>query len=74
MSRDEQTLVGLHKAGNLLGVASNVQEESLELGQARWRMGDAKGTYQLALLVQHCYVVVVISPVDASKEHVYLLQ
>jgi hypothetical protein len=30
--RDEQAVVGLHKAGDLLGITSNVQEESLELG------------------------------------------
>ena len=33
--RDEKAVVGLHKAGNLLGITSNVQKESLELGQAR---------------------------------------
>jgi hypothetical protein len=37
-------------------------------------MGDAKGTYQLALLVQHSDIVVVIRPIDASKKHDYLLQ
>jgi hypothetical protein len=68
--RDEQAMVGLHKAGDLLGVTSNVQEESLELGQASWGMGDAKGTY----LVQHSEIMVVIRPIDASKEHDCLLQ
>jgi hypothetical protein len=67
-------VVGLHKAGDLLGVTSNVQEESPELSQARWGMGDAKGTYQLAFLVQHRYIMVVIRPIDASKEHDCLLQ
>jgi hypothetical protein len=61
-------------AGDLLGVTSNAQEESLELGQARWRMGHPGGIDQVALLVQHHYVMVIIRPIDASKEHDYLLQ
>jgi hypothetical protein len=72
--RDEQAVVGLHKAGDLLGITSNAQEESLELGQAGWRMGHPGGIDQMALLVQHRHVMVVLRPVDASKEHDYLPQ
>ena len=36
--------------------------------------GHPGGIDQMALLVQHRYVMVVVRPIDASKEHDYLLQ